>query len=473
MWLPRFNSQPGRGQAAVDQVGPVLDLLQLALDDADQAVQVGGGEVDHGPLEQRPDPLGRIKVRRVRGQPVHPQPFLVLRGEIRQLRRQVDVEVIPAPDQRGRQLAVGGDDQVLVILPGEALRLALAAVVHQQVIEQVRPVSGPVARHPGDADPAAAGAAHLHHRAGPAPGPGAAFRRAEPLACLVLEADEGAQVARGAFISGHTSAFHTATASSSRSIAWRTGTWQDQPCRRISFEVPSMVYPMWNSLPIKVLIRPRVQRWSPANPCASGPFLSSASSLVHCWPLSFSRDTGPVDLSARVPPSRQDLCQRRTDPSVTRRSCAISLIVSPRANRPAASSRSRSRRCCSAGVYPPRCAYRMPRSYASPGPASRPDLYEFSLVSRSDPRHHPAPAYQRALRPPAHCIRERDSHIRQPARYRRVPPRPGTQPCGSGHFDGSCPPDGRSLEHTTPSPKPCGTTQRSCAYGQWASAPSW
>jgi hypothetical protein len=26
-------------------------------DDADQAVQVGGGEVDHGALEQRPDPL--------------------------------------------------------------------------------------------------------------------------------------------------------------------------------------------------------------------------------------------------------------------------------------------------------------------------------------------------------------------------------------------------------------------------------
>jgi hypothetical protein len=63
------------------------------------------------------------------------------------------------------------------------------------------------------------------------------------LARLVLEADEGAQVARGAFISGHTSAFHTATASSSRSIAWRTGTWHDQPCRRISFQVPSTVYP--------------------------------------------------------------------------------------------------------------------------------------------------------------------------------------------------------------------------------------
>src|ERR1700745_1215819 len=86
------------------------------------------------------------------------------------------------------------------------------------------------ARHSGDADPA-----------GAARGPGAASGRSQPLACLVLDADVGAQVARRAFISGHTWSFHTATASSSRSIAWRTGTWADQPSRRISFEVPSIV----------------------------------------------------------------------------------------------------------------------------------------------------------------------------------------------------------------------------------------
>src|SRR6266849_6323164 len=60
MWSPGFDFQAGGGQAAVDQVGPVLDLLQLALDDADQAVQAGRGEVDHGPLEQRPDPFSRF-----------------------------------------------------------------------------------------------------------------------------------------------------------------------------------------------------------------------------------------------------------------------------------------------------------------------------------------------------------------------------------------------------------------------------
>ena len=47
----------------------------------------------------------------------------------------------------------------------------------------------------------------------------------------------------------------------------------------------------------------------------------------------------------------------------------------------AASIRSCSRRCCPAGVYPPYCAYRMHPSYACDRPASRPDLYEFILVS--------------------------------------------------------------------------------------------
>src|SRR6516164_7655435 len=201
---------------------------------------------------------------------------------------------------------MGGQDQVPVVPPGESLRLALTAPVDPQLVEQVRPVPGPVARHPGDADPAAARAPHLHDGPGAARRPGAALRRPQPLACLVLEADEGAQVARRAFISAHTSAFHTATASSSRSIARRTGTWQDQPCRRISLLVPSMVYPTWNRRPISVLIRPSVHR-------------------------------------------------------------------------SAASSRSRSRRCCSAGVYPPRCAYLISRSYARDRPASRPELYEFSL----------------------------------------------------------------------------------------------
>ncbi len=54
----------GSGRSRSDsrrEGGPVLDLLQPALDDADQAVQVGGGEVDHRPFEQRPDASARSR----------------------------------------------------------------------------------------------------------------------------------------------------------------------------------------------------------------------------------------------------------------------------------------------------------------------------------------------------------------------------------------------------------------------------
>src|SRR5258707_7145720 len=45
-------------------------------------------------------------------------------------------------------------------------RSALAAAVYPQLVKQVRPGAGPVARHAGDADPPAARAAHPHDRRG-------------------------------------------------------------------------------------------------------------------------------------------------------------------------------------------------------------------------------------------------------------------------------------------------------------------
>jgi hypothetical protein len=85
-----------------------------------------------------------------------------------------------------------------------------------------------------------------------------------------------------------------------------------------------------------VLIRTSVHRWSSANPCASGPRRSSASSRASCCGDNLSADTGPFDFSAAVPPSAQARRHRRTDPGVTRRSRAISPVLSPAANSPAA-----------------------------------------------------------------------------------------------------------------------------------------
>lgn len=70
--------------------------------------------------------------------------------------------------------------------------------------------------------------------------------------------------------------------------------------------------------------------------------------------------------------------QPRRDPQVV---CDLVNSV-PRANRSAA--RSRCHRCCSAGVYPPRCAYRKLPSYDSARLASLPpaaEHHEFNLFN--------------------------------------------------------------------------------------------
>jgi len=78
----------------------------------------------------------------------------------------------------------------------------------------------------------------------------------------------------------------------------------------------------------------------------------------------------------------------RTAPCANRVELVVHVV---RANRPAASGLSRSRHCCSAGVYPPRCAYLVLLSYASAHPRSRPELYESILVIASAAPPAPGP----------------------------------------------------------------------------------
>lgn len=60
------------------------------------------------------------------------------------------------------------------------------------------------------------------------------LRRRHGESGLVLEGEPGSARHREPSAQGHTSLTHAATASSSRSIARRTGTWQDQPLRTSS-----------------------------------------------------------------------------------------------------------------------------------------------------------------------------------------------------------------------------------------------
>jgi hypothetical protein len=91
-----------------------------------------------------------------------------------------------------------------------------------------------------------------------------------------------------------------------------------------------------------------------------GPF--GRLTLLRAQPLPRHQPLGPQRSGPAVPPDPPPPPHRTFgDPQV-----AGDLINLVAAGEPLAClQRSRSRRCCSAGVHPPRCAYRMPRSYAA------------------------------------------------------------------------------------------------------------
>ncbi len=223
--------------------------------------------------------------------------------------------------------------------------------------------AGCEAHHPGNGGPSSVAAACPHHSSPSAWCPRARLRRPQTLSRLILETDIGAQVRRGAFTRGHTSAFHTSMAASSRSMARWTGTRADQPCRRSSFHTPWTGYPMRNIRPINVLTRASVQPWPSSQPWASGPRPGSRSRRSHCSGEIRSVDIGPLDRSAASPPSRQARRHFSTCRLPTRNPAAMPALVSPRSNRAPASNRTRSRASYSFGVNPPPCAYLIQTAY--------------------------------------------------------------------------------------------------------------
>src|SRR5512142_1523623 len=85
VWL---YAQPGSGEAAFDEQGLVLDLLQAVPDHLDQLGEAGhGGVGQDAALEYGPDPFHRVQVRGVGRELEDVQPWLGA-GEGAQLRAQ-------------------------------------------------------------------------------------------------------------------------------------------------------------------------------------------------------------------------------------------------------------------------------------------------------------------------------------------------------------------------------------------------
>lgn len=135
-----------------------------------------------------------------------------------------------------------------------------------------------------------------------------------------------ARVRRGGLSGGRTSSFRTSAAVSLRSTARRTGIWEVRPCRRSGFRTPRLA-PGLRLRPAPLLGRqPLARRVRTALTPRLAP-------LLH-------------------PPDRPW------------NSAATSAVRSPRSNRSAASSRTRSRSACSSGVQPPPSACRIEPSPA-------------------------------------------------------------------------------------------------------------
>lgn len=119
------------------------------------------------PRREGPDPLDGVEVGCVGRQVVDGQPVPVL-GQLSQVGGFVDVEVVPDEHDLAAELLVGGDQQVTVAAPGEALASVAAAVVPAWSVDQPGSVAGFVAGQRGDGYPSAGTAVGPHHRGPPA-----------------------------------------------------------------------------------------------------------------------------------------------------------------------------------------------------------------------------------------------------------------------------------------------------------------
>ena len=117
----------GLGEDAVDQLWTVLDLAWAAADGGDQVVGVGERGVGELAPQQGPDPLDGVEVRAVGRELVDGEPLVRL-DELPHAPGQVSVEVVPDDYEWAAELGVCGDQQVAVVVPGEAFAPVGASV---------------------------------------------------------------------------------------------------------------------------------------------------------------------------------------------------------------------------------------------------------------------------------------------------------------------------------------------------------
>ena len=95
LWRFGFEGEPGLGEEAVDEAGPVLDAFEPVLDDRGELVHVSSGEVAQAVLHVRLGAFGRVELGGVGGQLHDGQPVRVRAGELAHGGAAVGVQVVP------------------------------------------------------------------------------------------------------------------------------------------------------------------------------------------------------------------------------------------------------------------------------------------------------------------------------------------------------------------------------------------
>ncbi len=169
--------QPGRGEEAAEQAGPVLHPPQPGLDQHGELGEVAFGKVGQGSLELRPDLLHRVQLVRIRRQLEDGQPGPG-RDQLGHRGADVAIQVVPHDHQRASELLMRGVEEPGVVCLGEAFALVAAPpAVLVDAVDQPGPVPGLDGDQRGQRDALVTAAGDLHHRGVAAPAPGASFRR--------------------------------------------------------------------------------------------------------------------------------------------------------------------------------------------------------------------------------------------------------------------------------------------------------
>src|SRR5262245_19962859 len=338
--------QTGIAEEAGKQMAVAADAVGSEMRGEVHCSHVGLAAVGQLPaLEVGPEPLGRVQLRCVAGQPPDLEPILLPGQELLHASAPVRGQPVPQEDhllasEVAMQLAHELDQREVVVVAFARLEVEPTPAAVPAVGE------GDGHRDPLPVEPMAEDRGLSPARPGP---PDNGRQRGSR---LVLEDDPGPLLTGPLFMAGHSSRTQSLIACSSRSMARRAGFCQLHRSRLRIRQTCPMLYPTPVSIAITWATRSRVQS-SVFQPWARGPLSSARSTCRSSFSVSSGgRPARSARLRPRLPSASQARYQTLVLCLETPNWRATSAGCRPLAKSRAACSRRSSRALRSAGRRP-------------------------------------------------------------------------------------------------------------------------